>query len=677
MRAYRSQLKEHDREAILLAKEFLRKRLQERATIDWALALKPDDTEKRMAIVELVTTPGVLRREPWRSAWRLLAESWEQSNREPHDVESIHALANRLKEGDRSSSWIAAILEHVRPRLEVKEFDSIHRHFLPAPKQPTKAGHLFQIELSRGPLVDLSLLNLPKSDARFLRSLARALDSAVLAGIELALSIGWDGEIGLSQLRQVMNSPDDPDQFSQGLVGSLAPSVKLLHVVVSRLVDVNPKFAIEFVRRWRATDTSIHLRLWSSLSCDPRVTPSSEVGDALLSLTHARFWDDYTYPEIAKLRATRFKDLDRGGQGRLLRRILRLPPRSLFRQPDEIEKRRIYGAALALQRITKGGGVLSDTASSWLRERRQEFPDLMAADEESHRRRRRAFVPPTGPDAKYDLLQGAPRLKALEIALTASTGTGRGAAQEGAEAWIRRPDKALVLLDDLCAEVSEKTPYSGVLSWFYWFHSTGEGGDPSTRDLPGECQRVLSISTKLSDRWLSDLVNDTVYWLWKWREHAFRLPEGFALWSRLWPIAVSKTSSGRSPDEPSDLNDPARDNEPPERVAERVFASPVGKLVEAFVSICPDLRKEKRPFERGRNLRTMRDAVESASGLSGIYARFELVRKLDYFYQADEKWAKRTLVAPLLKDDDHTSLPLWHAVALHSRFFTCHIQVAC
>ena len=669
MRSYRAQLKERDLEALLLAKEFLRKRMQAKATLDWALALKPGDTVKRAAIVELVTGHGAVpAREPWRSAWRLLTQSWEQSREGSRNDGSVHDLVRRLGQGERSSSWIEALVQHVMPRLEVKEFDGIHRHFLRVPKRPRKASHLFQIELSRSPLVDPGILDQHKLDASFLRSLARALDSAVLDGIELAASIGWDGEVGLGQLSQVRSFPkdEDPDQFSQGRVGALAPSVKLLHAVVLRLVALKVEFAIEFVRGWRATDSSIHLRLWSSLSCDSRVTPISEVLDLLVSLPHSRFWDDYRYPEIAQLRATRFKDLDRDGQGRILRRILRLPPRSLvptLDDPTQLETRRASWAATALQHIQNAGGGLSDSARTWLEQQQNRFPELkqMNGNDGSSRRRRPTFVPPPSPDSQYDLLRGQSRLSTLERALAGERNMDRDDPRGRAEAWIRQPGKATALLDDL-DDPSGGASYPTVLSWFYWCHSPNEEAGLPARDLTSECRRGLLITARLSNEMVKGVVGDIGFWLENWRNHALAVSEGFDLWFRIWPIAVAVTNATALTGKQSDGNLGSKEEEYPEQIADKALQSPVGKLVNVFRGICPNLRKEQHPFSSRNKLRTMRDASVSVSGLSSLYTRFQLLLDLSYFHAADKGWTKKHLVEPLLKADKESQL-LWHAVA--------------
>ena len=66
-----------DRAAFWTAVDFLKRRLTDPDTIEWALHLRPDQRIERMAIYHLLdsTTGPVLeelQKDPWGSAWRLI-----------------------------------------------------------------------------------------------------------------------------------------------------------------------------------------------------------------------------------------------------------------------------------------------------------------------------------------------------------------------------------------------------------------------------------------------------------------------------------------------------------------------------------------------------------------------------------------------------------------------------
>ena len=133
---------------------FLDGRLEERTTVDWALRLKhePIDTIKRRALLDLVEHPGQQLKEPWRSAWRLIEESW---NSEPTDNNNwggfrLHDVQDRLHKGDKSGSLIAEIVALVAPRLAVESFSPMEFSYRKPPKRPRSFRDLFSAKLTSG-----------------------------------------------------------------------------------------------------------------------------------------------------------------------------------------------------------------------------------------------------------------------------------------------------------------------------------------------------------------------------------------------------------------------------------------------------------------------------------------------------------------------------------------------
>jgi hypothetical protein len=59
---------------------FLSGRLASVEAIDWALAVERVEKVKRSVILDLIDSPeGRKLGEPWRSAWRLIEEAWDDS----------------------------------------------------------------------------------------------------------------------------------------------------------------------------------------------------------------------------------------------------------------------------------------------------------------------------------------------------------------------------------------------------------------------------------------------------------------------------------------------------------------------------------------------------------------------------------------------------------------------
>ncbi len=144
MRPRWANLNELDRAAFSATIAFLTGRLAERATVDWGLRLKANDTIKRLALLDLIDSPeGRKISEPWRSAWRLVEESWNNPAVEDHASTGAYHAQHRLHAGDRSGSLVTAIVELVAPRLKVEPFSDVHLHFRKLPRRPKKVEDLF------------------------------------------------------------------------------------------------------------------------------------------------------------------------------------------------------------------------------------------------------------------------------------------------------------------------------------------------------------------------------------------------------------------------------------------------------------------------------------------------------------------------------------------------------
>ena len=112
-------LREADRATLRTTIAFLTGRLQERASIEWALQLNYKDSALCSAVRALLEGPeGQEISDPWRSAWLLIEESW---NKPPTDSDlSIgpHLIRRRLVTGDRSRALVERIIELVEPQTQ-------------------------------------------------------------------------------------------------------------------------------------------------------------------------------------------------------------------------------------------------------------------------------------------------------------------------------------------------------------------------------------------------------------------------------------------------------------------------------------------------------------------------------------------------------------------------------
>jgi hypothetical protein len=579
----------------------------------------------------------------------------------------------------------------VSPRLSVEPFTSLDVHFRKPPKHPKKVEHLFTASLTSGEIVDLDVLRLGDLDDKaFLVSLALALDAGVAKGLDIARRLGWCGEGAvwrLGPLRRVYyvstsdggDGEKEPDAYHTGI----APSVKLLHTTVSRLIDIDISAGMEFVRRWKVTNSAIHRRLWAAVSRDSRVASGDEVGSMLLSLEDRSFWLLGVFPEIAELRAKRFGDLGLDEQQAIIARIRRLPPRGHWPRKAEgrqVARARLYWALRELRRIEIAGGSLPRRDKAWLDARIQDFPDLaqMTRLDEGFAKAVEAHEIPSNPDDRFDVLTGEERLKALEASLSKTwSGWDEDPASRAAD-WIRQAGSPGQILADLESIPDGGAAFARVWERFAWVHSPGVGQteEATSRDLSAEAGRVLSLLIQLPEESVRRAIDGISHWLFVWQRHVVALPEGIDVWIKLWPIAVEATNARKDPEE--DVPSYMMSQSSPDQEAKPfdTLNTPAGKLVGVFLTARPNLSRDPHPFSGDGAARTMRDMVIAADGRSGLIALYRMIEELPHFLTADRDWAQAYLIKSL-SEDNEKSRTLWRAVARRTRFRNVLMIIGC
>ncbi|MGO6819753.1 hypothetical protein ACCS67_33585 [Rhizobium brockwellii] len=672
-----------DRDAFRATIAFLNKRLPEQGTIDWALRLDPGQRVERVAIEDLLNGPrAVDLQEPWGTAWRLIEESWSSGHSNRDDGTAIYGIQKRLRGGDRSGAVISTIVNLVAPRLKVEPISAWRWQFVQKPRSPKSFDDILSASLTSGDLIDLSLLDLANlTDIQFLKSLAGALEAAVLHGLDIARRLGWDGQWRLWQLGDLGRAyyvtdahqdgeSKDPDAYHHGI----APSVKLLHAVLARIADLDPVAARPLIWQWRLIDSPVHVRLWAAMSRNSQLTSAEQVGSFLLQLDDRKFWDLHVFPEIAELRAMRFSDLDQKTQELIAERVQNGPPRDHWPKKAEaakVKNARLYWAVRELKRIEVAGGQLPASSKSWLDARIAQFADLGAiAINEGFSEEATVRSVSRNPDDRYNTLEGAPRLRALETALSTSRGGWDDDPGERANDWLQQPEKAALVIDDLEGTGNGGDDFPRVWNRFGWAHSprAPETAGAAPRDLQSEAARVLALLNQLSEGTLSTAIEGISAWLDAWKKQIVTTPLGLPVWLRIWPIAVESTNTRPEKGDDSNLSVTARsvdDNREPMDLD--TLNTPAGKLVGVFLAACPALNPNSQAFAVGSVERQMRDVVIASTGRSGLIARHRLIEALPYFLRADPDWTQEHLIAPL-RNDDGASLALWRAIARRTHF---------
>jgi hypothetical protein len=673
-----------ERDAYRLVVAFLSARMSERGTLDWALQLTRGDAAKRLAVLDAVDSPeGQKLTEPWRSAWRLVEESWDYPVTGDASIEIYH-VKQRLHSGDRSGSLIAELVRLVEPRLSVKPLsERTLSGQKKRPSRPKRVGDLLYAGLTSGEAVDPSILEVPTfGDRAFLAALARRLEAAVGHGLDIGRRIGWDGTRRLWQLGQLHRvyyvpatdrpaGDHEPDQFHRGI----APSTKLLYSIVARLADVDLSAGLEFARRWRVSESPIYQRLWAAVARDPRLATQTELVDFFGSLDDRLFWNLHDFPEVAELRAKRFGELGTPMQNVLISRIKKRPPRKQWpgqADPERVERGRWFWAGRELRRIEIGGFTLAADDKAWLDSRVAQFPELahMNRVDEGFLAAAKAYWVAPSPDSRFDSLKGVERLVALEASLSSTQSSVAENPAKGASDWMRQPDNLLQVLSDLESAPGAGSSYPRVWEQFGWSHASSiqQAATTESRDLSTEANRVSILLASLSDKTVKHAIDGISEWLSTWRKHVVALRDYQALWHRVWPLAVEATNSQQSSADIVDLNTVARAADDSEPMDLDTLNTPSGKLVGVFLEACPSLTPGSHPFQDDLSLLNMRTAVMNAPGRTSVIVRHRLIEELPYFFTADPTWAREYLVTPLMRESAE-ALALWRAIAHQTQFY--------
>jgi hypothetical protein len=670
-----SSLSDLERPAYAVALNFVRGRLFEQETIDWALRLQAHQRIERIAISQLLDhLEPQTTDEPWLTAWRLITESWAHPEHNDRASTIVHELQRRLSTGDRSRSIVSEVANLVSPRLSVRPIPPWSKKPARPARKPKAVEQILWASVTSGKLIDLTQLQITKlTDLHFLTILAQALEWHLNAGLDLMRRLGQVQNYHLQWVHrahyvspQGSRPASEPDAYSRGM----APVVKLLHAIVMRIAELDLATARRFIGAWRISGSPLYCRLWAAAARDRELASSEEVGPFLLALSDIEFWHLHYYPEIADLRATRFNDLDDQTKRLVVKRIRKgRPPFHKTSNADATTLRnaRLQMSARELMRIEAAGGNLEHSDTTWLRTISTQLGihEPMAIDDGFPQGTQVGWGT-TAYDPTYDTLQGVHRLRALEAALSTNFDPHHDQA-EAAREWIHQSPNAELVLNDLEAIGTDCDDFP--LTWvvFGWAHANlaRQPSDDASASLQDVANRVLCLVGRLSDETLSIAIDGVCAWLDAWNTHLRGSPHWHAVWQRVWPLAVSATNIHSDVPEEPDLN-AALDDEPPASPHHRIdtLNPPAGKLISCFLAACPTLVTDPNPFSDGSALRLMRDKIVSAEGRSGLIGAYRLTEHLPYFLHADAPWTEKHLITPLISQEA-SSLAVWTAIGRH------------
>lgn len=659
--------------AMRVALAFLDRRLSERSTVEWALRLEEADIDKRAAIEAALRGPsGQVIADPWLTAWRLIEESWRDHGARSQRASDVFEAARWLAAGDRSGELVSAIVDLVRPRLKVEPLSKLDVTYGRVRTRPQAIRDLLKASLESGDVVDPTDLHLDSVlEISFLVELANELSSAVNRGLAIAARIEGETSFwrlgGLNRvwyvpLHERRETEHEPDEFSHGI----APSVKLLLAVVTRIGNLSRDVALGYARQWQIQGSAVHTRLWAGLAGNTRLLSGEDVGRFLLVADDEVFWNLSLYPEVAALRAVRFADLSSADRTAVLRRIEKGPPRSNWPSRAEnsmVIREQEFVRLRELRRIEVASGLRLETAASELLESPPQFDQLRGmtrVDEGFPGTQKATWVAPN-PDDRFAYLEGEERLIELDKALATRRSVWDDDPARRAADWMSLPGNCKKVLGDL-QEAAKRGArhFPNVWERFGWIDSADnpENQDQAESGRSRHVESVLELIDPLPSSTMRAAIEGISYWMNSWAKHFVSADLAHRVWLKLWPIAVEATNAQQLEDQQPSLSVVVKSSAHEDLDTLNTAA---GRLVGAFLSMCPSVTPGTAPFERS-SLKKMRDVAVAASGRSGLIARYRMIESLKWFLIADEAWAKAELIAPL-EGDGVEAQALWRAVA--------------
>lgn len=623
---------------------FATQRLADQELIEWAIALGNESGAEREAVREVFRREGKELSQPLKRTWELIFESWERP-RDHTRYEQVVYLRD-IKSGRASPSDLRAFVDGVRPWIQVQSNDRLRPLYGAQKGRSLKSiADIVHVTVSSG---DQAFEDARKVVAELtqpaLLEVASLLQSAILSALyaaSLADLVSERTDVTFWQVHRVYFVPPDqipegggePDRHSRGF----GLATKLLFEVVSRLTKFDPGISRALADAWRFLPFSIFRRLWAATARDRALFEGATVGSFLLDLSDRDFWIAGLSPEMAELRAARWDDIPDKVQLDIEKRILRGQPLRLFsRRLTSAEKAaaRLRTTARELGRIQVAGGNLSKTALTWL----TNHPDLPSVRSVTFDFNPGPIVTwggTTEPEASFALVPEVRLLDELEKALGPDPWSD---AARAASAYVAA--NSSTVLDMLAAKGRGGSEFPRVWDAFGHRRLPVEPKAPTAAEMR-EASKVATLVQKMTKAATKAAVPGLSEWFSNWAVALHRRGNLRKSWLHVWPSAVAVTNS--SPDG-GDMDI-------------RALNSPAGKMMSAFLEVCPNIIEEPQAFSTP-TLRDIRDALASAKGAAGEEVTYRFIADVNYFIAAGRAWAIQTILVPLSQS---TSPSDWQA----------------
>lgn len=644
---------------------WIQDRLDERPAVEWgtrALSkirgrLGNDLIELFQFLNDHAANQPVLNTQ-FKKVWRLLSVAARENSGEFGGHLSF-GLRQRLARNDIQPETVDELVELVRPRLGAEELSPWRLEETKDEEDPilwiawkfkVRGGTLGSSEAKFG-RAEMSRF----SSAMALRTLERGT-AALAEAYRLADELGWlDKGTDLPSLyvHRVAEPPDkqrpdsdennderDPDAYDS----HFAPLVRLLSASFLRLVETDAGAAQMICDQWNRQPGHLFLRLAAFARWNATVKPGNEVAQFIERLDERVFWRWTRYPEVATLRALRWKDLPSRARTRIEKRLQKGPSADAFNDGVDLAQAAPFHRDHELARILDSGGTISDVSKQLVQERRQSdngFPPKISANEPGAPGVRTVRVP-EGDASKFDQIPSDQLLAALRD----SSGHREFGQGNAAAAFGRTLAGKAKIIRALEADTqrTELADFGWELLLSYPPQKTDDAGE--IRKL---AERIAGLAFQEPSERFVRKADRLCYWLDQADEVAPNFDGAEALWVALLEPAADLAREKETNQEAS--NDQDRD------LTMAALNEPLGHLLSMFLRRCPTMPIQgERPPLPPQFTRPLRGLIGRAREL--VANRFAV--HMPYFFLAEREWLAEIVLEPM-KSNSKEGDRLWEA----------------
>jgi hypothetical protein len=483
--------------------------------------------------------------------------------------------------------------------------------------------------------------------SRLIREGTHVLEDA----LGLARELGWMDEgrdLANSLVSRVADEPPlgavqrdegDPDGFND----SFAPLVRLLTAAFDALENNDSSAASRMVTLWQDQEAALFLRIRAHACSKASVCDGGDVGQFLESLPAPTFWQWGRFPEIASLRALRWRDIPEPERARLLEQLLTGPDADIFASDDDkSEEIALYSRDYELARVHDNNEDVPEAITRVVTERRDrdpQFPAHVPAIAPGRPRPRVGWIP----EGDATVFVGIAEDNLIE-ALVQSVRNRRPGDADNAKAYARRNQPTLVGVLERRIDTGEdiETAWRLLLA-----HPEDKPEEAEPARLVAE--RIADLALRIDLGLLDRLADCLSYWLYVTGNNFEHFAGAVPLWERLIPLAIHRANVATTANG-ADLSIEA-------------LNTPLGHLISFFLENCPEIPANG---ERPSLPEPFASTLKTLEGHSRAIMANRMVTALNYFWRADKAWVESLVLGPMTSQPNE-AVGLWEAFAKYAK----------